>query len=223
MHQLRNYTAIALDCDGVILDSNATKITAMRLALESHPQIISGESNALTYFKNNFGKSRHHHVTIFLRKFLVVDPACTESQLKTDIIKAYEKHLARTYPQAALVEGVTKFFNKYKGSVFVASASDQSELRELLPSKLPINKLNIFGSPRCKSDLLTDLLSREALGRKDLLFIGDSVSDAQTALKLNLDFIGLSGRSNTPNTFERFCKGSSLPYFKTWCDLLKEA
>lgn len=223
MRQLLEYPAIALDCDGVVLDSNKIKITAMRRALELHPQIISGVNTAIHYFKNNFGKSRHYHVDIFLDKFLIVDQSYSKSQLKDDIIEAYEKHLDSAYPNSDLVAGVTHFLNEYKGIVFVASASDQSELRDLLPCKLAINRLNIFGSPRCKASLIKDILSQHSLGRDELLFIGDSVSDAQLALSLNLDFIGLSGCSNTPSELENFCKKSFFPCAVRWRDLLKES
>ena len=73
MHSINKYSQYIFDCDGVILDSNQLKIEAMALTLNE----IGIEENivkeCINYFSNNFGKSRFHHVDVFIRDFFQIE------------------------------------------------------------------------------------------------------------------------------------------------------
>ncbi|MEI8602883.1 HAD family hydrolase [Shewanella sp. PP-Sp27a-2] len=70
MHPIYNYDLYIFDCDGVILDSNALKVQAMKDALETlsfKPELVT---RCTDYFANNFGRSRFHHVAHFVNELL---------------------------------------------------------------------------------------------------------------------------------------------------------
>jgi beta-phosphoglucomutase-like phosphatase (HAD superfamily) len=70
MLPLNDYGVLILDCDGVIFNSNSLKIKAMEMALLKQGIGDSQLQNCLYYFKNNFGKSRFHHIEYFVDKFI---------------------------------------------------------------------------------------------------------------------------------------------------------
>ena len=66
----KKYDTIIFDCDGVILDSNDLKIEAMREALYLANVMPHDIKLCCDYFKNNFGKSRYHHVQYFIEHII---------------------------------------------------------------------------------------------------------------------------------------------------------
>lgn len=72
MHIFDQYDLIIFDCDGVLLDSNNMKVSAMNAALKLSNYFTNQQVEALTeQFKNNFGRSRFHHVDNFVEPLLL--------------------------------------------------------------------------------------------------------------------------------------------------------
>jgi HAD superfamily hydrolase (TIGR01549 family) len=181
----------------VILDSNNLKIEAMRKALLFFDDISEEDVLACTdYFKNNFGKSRYHHIRYFVDNLLNV-PNKEEHYAK--ILKSYADSCFTLYLTAAEAHGIRSLLEKPEFIKFVASGSDQEELRKVFE----IRKLSpffneIFGSPEKKTEIVNRICCANT--GKRIVMIGDAVSDFEAAKENKIDFIFYAPYSNVKDT-----------------------
>ena len=121
----------------------------------------------------NFGLSRFHHVDIFIEQFLQLDKNIVE-QTKKSILDAYSKHCRDLYLKADLTPDVIDFINELKGTKFVASGSEQEELRDVFKLRgLDTYFDGIYGSPIKKSDLIANIL--ELVKSNNAIMFGDAI------------------------------------------------
>ncbi|MDC9565594.1 MULTISPECIES: HAD family hydrolase [unclassified Pseudoalteromonas] len=200
MHPVINYDVYIFDCDGVILDSNQLKIDAMHNALSTIISDSSKVEKCVDYFRVNFGLSRFHHVDMFIEQFLQLDKNIVE-QTKKSILDAYSKHCRDLYLKADLTPDVIDFINELKGTKFVASGSEQEELRDVFKLRgLDTYFDGIYGSPIKKSDLIANIL--ELVKSNNAIMFGDAISDFEAAKTNNIDFIGYLPYSNVREKLE---------------------
>lgn len=206
---LNKYETIILDCDGVILDSNHLKIDAFRDALSSFDEKIVDDF--IEFFKNNFGTSRYSLTKVFIDKFL--NQGFNES-LYQNILKKYSQNCVVLYEKSLLTKDFLKFIENYKNkSFFVASGSDQEELRRVFKNrKLDKYFINIFGSPTKKCDIVKSICEKN----KNVVMIGDAKSDMLASLENEIDFIFMSNYS----TSEEMKKDNNLLNIKNLGDLI---
>ncbi len=219
MHQIANYDIYIFDCDGVILDSNQLKIDAMRRALES----TIDDSNAITecvdYFRSNFGRSRFHHVDVFIEQVLRLDNKATGGELKKSILNSYSEQCKSLYLRANITPGVIKFINQLSGKKYIASGSEQHELRDVFKEKgLDVYFDEIYGSPIKKSDLVANILKIENSG--NAIMFGDAVSDFEAACNNKIDFIGYLPYSNVKEELTELAKYNRFDTVINWGEVL---
>lgn len=196
MRPLNQYDTYIFDCDGVILDSNKLKIEAMKAVLEELAFESSSINSCITYFKNNFGLSRFHHAQVFIDSFLSVEDK-SKQETFDDIIKRFSIECKSLYLQSDITKGFIEFVEGLNGKAYVASGSEQSELRDVLKIKGLSNYFaEIFGSPTKKTDIVSNICNSNGITRA--LFIGDAISDLEAAKSNNIDFIAYLPYSNTP-------------------------
>lgn len=187
MHQIYNYDLYVFDCDGVILDSNALKVQAMKEALETRAFKSEQVAECVNYFANNFGKSRFHHVAHFVNEILDLADE-QKATIEASILKDFSVQCKALYLTAKLTPGFLSLITDLPGIKFVASGSEQSELRAVFKSRgLEQYFVNVFGSPTAKSQLLHDILQEQTYTKA--LMIGDAVSDFDASRANNIDFI----------------------------------
>jgi phosphoglycolate phosphatase-like HAD superfamily hydrolase len=195
MHHLFEYDLYIFDCDGVILDSNALKIQAMERALTGYSE--SEISSSLDYFAKNFGKSRYHHVEFFLRNVIKVSES-DFSDRYSQVLNLYARACEKLYLSAAICDGFIEFISSLRVPCYVASGSDQDELRQVFAKrKLSKYFIDILGSPEKKANNVRKILS-ESKGKA--LMIGDSLSDLEAARECEIDFLFVSKYSASPET-----------------------
>ena len=130
--RLEKYTTIILDCDGVIFDSNTLKLDAFRDALSGFDKKIVDDF--IEYFKNNFGTSRYYLAKVFIEEFIKQG---FDEILYKEILKKYSQNCIVLYERSSLTESFLEFVETYKNkNLFVASGSDQVELREVFIFKM---------------------------------------------------------------------------------------
>jgi len=179
---ISNYETIILDCDGVIFDSNYLKIDAFQDALKAYNEVIV--DSFLEYFKNNFGTSRYSLSKVFIEEFLNID---FDENLYQEILDNYSKNCVSLYNKANTTKNFFQFIEKYKyKNLFVASGSDQEELREVFEQRdLSQYFIEILGSPEKKSNIVKNIVSINI----NTVMIGDAMSDLLAAKENNIDFI----------------------------------
>ena len=118
----------------------------------------------------------------------------------------------REQTREALVSWLQQYQDSTDTQIIVVSASDQSELRKILPSKIPgIAESNIFGGPASKNDNLSKVISQNR--DQKIIFYGDAVQDAKAAMITGVFFIGLTQYGADPLALKTFCISHGLKYF----------
>ncbi|EKO3550809.1 HAD family hydrolase [Vibrio fluvialis] len=198
------YQVYIFDCDGVIFNSNQLKIDAMKNALQANFSDKELIENCLNYFRNNFGKSRFHHVNYFLNSILKVS---SDQIMKFNdlILNDFSNKCRDLYLSAELTPGFAEFLEQCKGKRYVASGSEQDELREVF-IKRDIYKLfdGVLGSPTPKSELVKEILYKE--NTTNAVMFGDSESDMFAAQDNGIDFVFYSPFSNVKDRMLSHCE-----------------
>ncbi|MDX7899827.1 HAD family hydrolase [Aeromonas media] len=203
MRLLNDYEVYIFDCDGVILNSNKLKIDAMKNVLLAHSFSSQQVEKCLDYFRNNFGKSRFHHVDFFLKNILNVSPS-RKNELEKDILQDFSMQCRELYLSAELTDGFISFITACNGKRYVASGSEQGELRDVF-SQRGLSKYfsEIFGSPRPKIEIVRHILELEKT--TNAVMFGDAESDMFSARENNIDFIFYSPLSNVREAMVEKC------------------
>ncbi|RTR35969.1 HAD family hydrolase [Shewanella canadensis] len=214
MHQIFNYNLYIFDCDGVILDSNALKVQAMKEALEALSFKSELVTECVTYFANNFGKSRFHHVTHFVNEILELRSE-QKAEIEAKILSDFSNQCKELYLTASLTPGFLNLIQTLPGKKFVASGSEQSELRAVFKTRgLDKYFVDVFGSPTLKTQLLSNILQSQPDARA--LMIGDAVSDFDASQENNIDFICYVPYSNVPMRMQLLSKEHQFEVIEHW-------
>lgn len=204
MPLLSEYNVYIFDCDGVILDSNQLKIDAMRSAVSLETSNEKLIDECTDYFKNNFGKSRYHHIDIFVTNILKVPKYSTKS-VKERLLEAYSAQCKILYMSAEITEGFMSLITSLEGKKYVASGSEQNELRDVFRArKLDVYFNDILGSPERKTNHVESIIRENK--KSKFVMIGDAVSDLEAAKDNLIDFIFYSPLSNVSEKMLSLCK-----------------
>ncbi|MCG7536342.1 HAD-IA family hydrolase [Pseudoalteromonas sp. OOF1S-7] len=219
MLKLDSYDVVIFDCDGVILDSNELKITAMKLALEAYSDNQQAIARSVEYFRANFGKSRYHHIAAFAEQFFELTGA-ESAQFEARILNDYAQSCEQLYLQASLTPAIDELLEKLNGKkLYVASGSDQDELRRVFARrKLHQHFVEILGSPTQKKDNVRQII--EENGNSQTLMIGDAVSDFSAAAENGIDFLFYSPFSNVKDKMLEMSKEHDFPVINHFSELL---
>jgi phosphoglycolate phosphatase-like HAD superfamily hydrolase len=214
MQSLSDYDVYIFDCDGVILDSNQLKIDAMREALST---ILSDQNKidkCVDYFRNNFGKSRFHHIEVFVNDILDLDEKM-KGHTNQLILDAYSSKCKSLYLSAEITPGFINFIESLSGPKYVASGSEQGELREVFQERgLDTYFKGVFGSPVRKPQLISEILTSEAT-TKAIMF-GDATSDVEAAKINNIDFIAYLPFSNVVSSMKNLATEYDFLVLNEW-------
>ncbi|EGQ8161753.1 HAD hydrolase-like protein [Vibrio parahaemolyticus] len=203
MPLLSEYEVYIFDCDGVILDSNQLKIEAMKNALEAHFSAQDLIAECVDYFRHNFGKSRFHHVAHFLDSILTIEEE-KRSELEQRILADFSKQCRTLYLTAQLTPGFMSFLEQCQGKRYVASGSEQSELRDVFVQRgLDTHFDGVFGSPTPKAELIRYILKQE--NSTNAVMFGDAESDMLSAQQNHIDFVFYAPYSNVKEKMIEQC------------------
>lgn len=203
MLQLSKYDIYIFDCDGVILDSNQLKIEAMKNALTAHFSTKVLIDECVEYFRHNFGKSRFHHIAYFLEHIIKV-PAEEKDIIEQLMLDDFSNQCRSLYLSAELTPGFIGFLDKCQGKRYVASGSEQSELRDVFVQRgLDIYFDGVYGSPTPKIELIKQILDLEK--NTNAVMFGDAESDLLSAQQNCIDFVFYARYSNVKAKMISLC------------------
>mgnify|MGYP004447240825 FL=1 len=204
--KLSDYSTIAFDCDGVILNSNEVKTNAFYYAALPY-----GEKNAEAlkkYHTQNGGVSRFKKFQWFVDNFV-------EKTLRDDVYEQLLTRYADIVEEGLLNCEFNKDLFELKKKTpntnwLIVSGGSQSELRALFEKRDLSNLFEggIYGSPDSKEVIFERELARENI-TLPALFIGDSKYDYFSSNKYGLDFIFLSQWTEV-NDWKSFCEDNNI-------------
>lgn len=178
---------IVFDLDGVLLESADIKTEAFRVLFEGYPDRLD---QIIKYHKENGGLSRFKKFEFIYKNILKMP---YDDEIKTKLGQRFEELALEKVMKCPFVDGAIEFLDNYhkKIPLYVVSGTPDLELKEIL-KKRDISKyfVDIFGSSKEKPYWLNFIINKEKIQSKNVLFIGDSLSDYRAAVASEVNFIG---------------------------------
>ncbi|WP_404368178.1 HAD family hydrolase [Marinobacter sp.] len=200
MHKIAEYRTWVFDCDGVILNSNRVKTDAFYSAAK--PWGEDAARRLVEHHVRNGGISRYAKFEYFLKE-IVGRPAVDRKELE-ELIESYASQVRQGLAECEVAPGLTELRELTRGSRWmVVSGGDQAELRAVFQTRSLAELFDggIFGSPDTKDEILSREVA-SGLIAFPALFLGDSQYDYEAASRAGLDFIFVSGWSESAYSFE---------------------
>jgi len=192
--------AIIFDFDGTIVESVDTKTEAFRTLFARE----SGQlDRIIALHLEHGGRSRYEKFAMIYRDILQRDPLPGEFD---ELGRRFEALVFDAVATCPFVPGAEAFLSEYavRLPLILVSGTPHAELMRVLERRDLVARFReIHGSPREKEEIIRDVLERHAWAAKDLLFVGDAMSDCLAAASVGVPFIG---RVHT-GTLSRFRSG----------------
>ncbi len=196
--EVGKYKTIVFDCDGVILDSNITKIdsyfrTAKKLGA------TDAQAQALVDHHVEFGGiSRYPKFVWYITEVLKQEPT---KALVQEYLDAFSLAVSKGLMRCKIADGLQALRAAYpKTKWLVVSGGDQQEIRDLFHKRELADLFDggLFGSPDNKDTILMREIENGNI-EFPALFIGDSKYDYASSQRAGLDFVFLSDWTDVPD------------------------
>lgn len=180
--------AIVFDFDGVIVESEDIKTSAFRQLFFDFGEDVA--QKIVDYHLANLGISRYTKFRYGI-----------ESVLGRKLTPEYERELGERFSllvedavvTCPWVNGAKEFILAYyeKIPLYIASGTPDAELKRII-SRREITHCfrSICGTPRNKTQILSDIVEDGAWNPAEILMVGDAMADYEGASNVGLPFIG---------------------------------
>ncbi len=191
------------DCDGVVLNSNQTKIDAYFTVAK---KMGGSDDQAQAFVDHHVAKGsfpRNGKTEYYLTE--IVKQPVTKAILQ-QYMQAFEDVLDVTLMQCEVAAGLGALKAATpQAKWMLVSGGDQAELRRIFPRRqlAQLFEAGIFGGPDKKDEVLSREIANDNL-QFPALFVGDSKYDHQAASRAGLDFVFLSAWTEVPD-WQSYC------------------
>jgi phosphoglycolate phosphatase-like HAD superfamily hydrolase len=179
---------VALDFDGVVLESNEAKTEAFERLMEDHgPEAAAAMAR---HHMENRGVSRYDKFAWFYRTFL--GRQATREEL-AGLNARFNELSMKAILSAPFVPGMEEFLERWHARLplYVVSGAPQPELQLIVAGRgLQRYFKAVFGTPVGKVEHLRHILAREGVRPGEALMVGDADSDLAAALESGVRFYG---------------------------------
>jgi HAD superfamily hydrolase (TIGR01549 family) len=211
-------SALLMDCDGVIFDSNSLKTKAFEKALIKKCDDFELIKNFITYHKKNGGISRYEKFRLFITDFLKIE---FDQKLYDYLLKVYGEICLELYEESDFTENLIEFLDVNSVPKFIVSGGDQKELQYVFKKrKIDSYFLEVNGSPETKNSIVSRIIKSRVCNNKEIFFIGDALEDLLVAKNNNLIPIFMKKYSDNRDLEHGFCKDTNTRVINTLKDLL---
>jgi len=182
--------AVVFDFDGVILESADIKTQAFLDLFSQYPQ---HRDAILRYHLDNIGVSRYRKFEWIYSELLEKPLERSESQRLGDSFTALVLDKILKCP---FVPGALECLKSLDGRpAFVASGTPEEELLKIIRERsLDAFFKGVWGSPNSKTQIIRRIMSEHDYQPKDLLFVGDGLSDHEAAKSVGIPFVARTTR-----------------------------
>ncbi len=205
---IANYKTIIFDADGVILDSNITKIDAYFRTAKKLGSSDEQAQSLVDYHVKHAGLPSYPKFKWFIEAVLAEE---VTSERINEFQDAFGLAVKRGLLNCRLAEGLDALRQKTaQASWMVVTETDESQIRTLFETREIAQLFNggIFGAPHDKDAILT----REKAAGKIMapsLFIGDCQYDYEAAMRAGLDFVFVTDWTDAAD-WEAFCNAHHI-------------
>lgn len=183
-------TLACFDMDGVLIDSEAAKISCWIQAVST---VLSPDANALQRL-DSYNRS-HRGVPRTVKFAHAARVMGADDHLVSKMLGTYAELLEVALAQPRAFDGSREFVRNWPGDIAVVSSAPEGEVGSLLGMLGYRIFDHIFGFPTSKSDALSRLSSRYDA----LVFFGDAPADRNVARAKGVPFVAI-GEAITPDS-----------------------
>ena len=215
---LSAYKTIVFDCDGVVLNSNQTKIDAY-FAVAKKMGGTDAQAQAFVDYHVAKGSFPRNGKTEYYLTEIVKQPV-TKAVMQ-QYMQAFEDVLDVTLMQCEIATGLEALKAATpQAKWMLVSGGDQAELRRIFPRRqlAQLFEAGIFGGPDKKDEVLSREIANGNL-QFPALFVGDSKYDHQAASRAGLDFVFLSAWTEVPD-WQAYCTEHKITVLNNIAQLL---
>lgn len=205
---LKKYKTIVFDCDGVVLNSNKTKVNAY-FEVAKRNGGTDAQAQALVDYHVQLGSfPRNGKIEYYLNE-IVKQPVTPETMQR--YMDAFEDILDKTLMVCEVASGLQALKDATSQARWMLlSGGDQKELRKIFARRdlAQLFEAGIFGGP----DKKDTVLARESANgnlQSPALFLGDSKYDYEAATRAGLDFVFLSDWTEVPD-WKAYCQQNRI-------------
>jgi phosphoglycolate phosphatase-like HAD superfamily hydrolase len=188
--------AIFFDFDGVLLDSTRIKTEAFRKLYAGFGEEIVVK--VVIHHQQHGGISRVEKIDYYHRCFL--NTPLTPEALKA-LSQEFSENVKDLVIQAAWIPGAQEFILSFyhRVDLYIVSGTPQFELVDIIKQRgLESYFRAVLGSPVKKPEHVRNILRQRHLKPGNCLFVGDAITDLNTAVETGLRFIGIQGEVEFP-------------------------
>lgn len=215
--ELTQYKTLVLDCDGVVLNSNKTKVNAY-FEVAKRNGATDAQAQALVDHHIQKGSfPRNGKIAYYLKEILKQE---VTDEVMQQYMHTFDEILDRTLMDCEVASGLLPLREASRHSKWMLlSGGDQRELRTIFARRnlADLFDAGIFGGPDTKDIVLA---REKANGNLQLpaLFIGDSKYDYEAATRAGLDFVFLSDWTEVAD-WQIFCATNKITVAKNLLEL----
>ncbi len=217
---LSQYDIIIFDCDGVLIDVNHLKCEAFGKAISGYSSEIV--ENFVNHCRRTFGISRYVKFKEFFSEF-AIEPF-QEEKYKI-LVNNYANICKEIYEYANITPCSEKLLMELytlNKKLYVASGSDEKELNDVFINRnLSKYFTGIYGSPKTKLECTSIILKKHP--DKKAVFIGDAISDMETAKEHDIDFIYMSKFTVQSEEQDLICRNGAKMVIRTLKDIINSS
>ena len=214
---LTRYKTLVLDCDGVVLNSNKTKVNAYFEVAKRHGATDAQAQALVNHHVQKGSFPRNGKIEYYLKEILKQE---VTDEVMQQYMHTFDEILDKTLMECEIAPGLQALRDASRHSKWMLlSGGDQRELRTIFArrSLAPLFDAGIFGGPDTKDIVLA---REKANGNLQLpaLFIGDSKYDYEAATRAGLDFVFLTDWTEVSD-WQVFCQQNKINVAKNLQEL----
>ena len=215
---LSQYKTIVFDCDGVVLNSNKTKVNAYYEVAKRNGGTDEQAQALADHHVSKGSFPRNGKIEYYLKEILKqpVTPEVMQKYMDT-----FEEVLDKALMECEIAPGLFDLKSATPNARWMLlSGGDQKELRTIFARRdlSGLFEAGIFGGPDIKEDVLDREISNGNL-LFPALFVGDSKYDFQAAMHANIDFVFLTDWTEVAD-WQEFCDINHIKIAKNIASLL---
>ena len=182
----------------MIIESAAIKTEAFSRVFSDYPDHLE---EIVQHHLDNVSLSRFEKFKIYHQDYLGID---LDDQQVQELANKFHDLVVRKVIDAPFVMGSLEFLKKYYKYVplYIISATPKSEINEIIDKKgLRKYFKGVYGSPTNKNEWAKSIISNNNFDPKNVIFVGDALSDYNAAIDCGLHFVARIEKSGS-NPFE---------------------